>query len=115
VIGDADRLTQLLLILLDNAVKYTPPDGRITVGLRRVESFAEIVVRDTGVGIDAEDLPRVFDRFYRADPARGRDPGGTGLGLAIAKWIVEQHGGTIAVASAPGTGTIVRTRLPARA
>jgi two-component system, OmpR family, sensor kinase len=114
VIGDADRLKQLVLILLDNAIKYTPPDGGVTVGLRRIDACAEIVVRDTGVGIAEADLPHVFDRFYRADPARSRDPGGTGLGLSIARWIVEQHGGTIEVASAPGRGTLVRTRLPAR-
>ena len=110
--GDGDRLKQLLLILLDNAIKYTPEGGRITVGLRAAAGAAEIIVRDTGVGIPAKDLPHVFERFYRADPARSRDPGGTGLGLSIARWIVEQHAGEITLASEPGKGTTVTVRLP---
>ncbi len=112
VIGDADRLQQLILILLDNALKYTPADGAIAVGLRCSNQHAEIIVRDTGVGIAETDLARVFERFYRADPARGRDPGGTGLGLPIARWIAEEHGGTINLASELGHGTIVVVRLP---
>jgi two-component system OmpR family sensor kinase len=112
VLGDADRLRQLVLLLLDNALKYTPPEGSVTLGLRRDGAEAEITVRDTGVGIPAADLPHVFERFYRADPARGRDPGGTGLGLPIARWIVEQHGGSIALASEPGRGTLATVRLP---
>lgn len=112
VVGDADRLKQLLLILLDNALKYTPPGGRIIIGLRCTDAVAEIQVRDTGVGIDAADLPHVFGRFYRADPARRRDPGGTGLGLAIARWIARQHGGDVTLASTPGRGTTACVRLP---
>lgn len=119
VMGDEDRLKQLMLILLDNAFKYTPADGRVTLGVRRLapdaghtEAQAEILVSDTGVGVNADDLPHVFERFYRADPARGRDPGGTGLGLPIAQWIVEQHGGSVTLQSAPGQGTIARVRLP---
>lgn len=111
-LGDEDRLRQLVLILLDNAIKYTPSDGSVTLGLRRVEGEAEITVRDTGVGIPPADLPHVFERFYRADPARGRDPGGTGLGLPIARWIVEQHGGSITLASEPEHGTLATVRLP---
>ncbi|GAB4430293.1 MAG: hypothetical protein OHK0015_15270 [Chloroflexi bacterium OHK40] len=111
--GDEDRLRQLVLILLDNAVKYTPPSGTVTVGLRQAGDRAEIRVCDTGVGIAPDDLPHVFERFYRADPARGRDPGGTGLGLPIAQWIVAQHEGTIDIASAPGQGTQVVVHLPA--
>jgi two-component system, OmpR family, sensor kinase len=110
--GDEDRLRQLVLILLDNAIKYTPPEGCVTVGLSARAGQAEIVVRDTGYGITPDDLPHVFERFYRADPARGRDPGGTGLGLAIARWIVEQHGGAIHLQSVRGVGTTVTVRLP---
>ena len=112
VLGDEDRLRQLTFILLDNAIKYTPPHGRVTVGLSATDNHAEVVVRDTGVGIAPEDLPHVFERFYRADPARSRDPGGTGLGLPIAHWVVEQHGGTITMQSDPGQGTTVTVRLP---
>ncbi|ADU50887.1 integral membrane sensor signal transduction histidine kinase [Thermaerobacter marianensis DSM 12885] len=110
--GDADRIKQLLLILLDNAIKYTPAGGRIVLGLQDAGGDAVLTVADTGVGIPAADLPHVFERFYRADPARSRDPGGTGLGLPIARWIVEQHGGSIAIDSAPGQGTTVTVRLP---
>lgn len=111
--GDEDRLRQVVLILLDNALKYTPPGGTVTLGLQQRGERVEIFVRDTGVGIALDDLPHVFERFYRADPARGRDPGGTGLGLAIARWIVEQHQGTIGIESAPGQGTQVAVYLPA--
>jgi two-component system OmpR family sensor kinase len=112
VIGDEDRLKQLVLILLDNALKYTPANGSITLGLQRLETASKITVRDTGVGIPPGDLPHVFERFYRADPARGRDPGGTGLGLPIARWIVEQHGGKITLESQPGQGTLATVYLP---
>ena len=111
--GDGDRLLQMLLVLLDNALKYTPAHGRVTVGLRRAgEAQAEIRVCDTGVGIPSNALPHVFERFYRADPARSRDPGGTGLGLPIALWIVEQHGGSIVVESAVGGGTTFVVTVP---
>jgi K+-sensing histidine kinase KdpD len=100
------------LILLDNALKYTPTNGKITLGLERLESSVKIIVRDTGVGIAPEDLPHVFERFYRADPGRSRDPGGTGLGLSIAQWIVKQHGGEITLDSQPGKGTLATVRLP---
>ena len=112
VLGDADRLKQLLLVLLDNAIKYTPSGGRVALGLRREGSVARLTVRDTGVGISSEALPHVFDRFYRADPARSRDPGGTGLGLSIAQWIVTQHGGDIELTSTPGQGTTAAVTLP---
>ncbi|QIA26760.1 HAMP domain-containing histidine kinase [Thermaerobacter sp. PB12/4term] len=112
--GDRDRIKQLLLILLDNAIKYTPAGGRITLGLQAAgDGGAVLTVADTGVGIPPADLPHVFERFYRADPARSRDPGGTGLGLPIARWIVEQHQGQITIDSAPGRGTTVTVRLPA--
>jgi two-component system, OmpR family, sensor kinase len=110
--GNEDKLKQLLLILLDNALKYTPPDGQITVGLHRESVDAIMTVRDTGIGISAEDLPHVFDRLYRADPGRSRDPGGTGLGLSIARWIVEQHEGKITFESQVGHGTTVLVRIP---
>jgi signal transduction histidine kinase len=114
--GNEDRLKQLLFILLDNALKYTLAGGTVAVGLRRVELDGEgagcLTIRDTGVGIPEQDLPHVFERFYRADPGRSRDPGGTGLGLPIAQWIVEQHGGRIDLASRPGEGTTVTVRLP---
>jgi signal transduction histidine kinase len=112
VIGDEDRLKQLVLILLDNALKYTPTNGQVTLGLQREASGSKITIRDTGVGIKPEDLPHVFERFYRADPARGRDPGGTGLGLPIARWIVEQHGGKITLESQTGQGTLASIYLP---
>lgn len=110
--GDPDRLRQLLLALLDNAVKYTPAGGRIGVALVRDATRAHLTIADDGVGIPAVNLPHIFDRFYRADPARSRDPGGTGLGLSIARWIVEQHDGDIAVTSEPGAGTHVTIQLP---
>jgi signal transduction histidine kinase len=111
--GDPDRLQQLLLILVDNAIKYTPAGGQITLSLCRQEGRAVLTVQDSGVGIPALDQPHVFERFYRADPARARDPGGSGLGLAIARWIVDQHGGEITLTSAPGQGTTVTVALPA--
>jgi signal transduction histidine kinase len=110
--GNEDKLKQLLVILLDNAIKYTPADGQITIGLQREAIDAVITVRDTGIGIPPEDLPHVFERFYRADPARSHDPGGMGLGLAIARWIVEQHEGTITLESTPGEGTMALVRIP---
>lgn len=110
--GNEDRLKQLLLVLLDNALKYTPATGHVTLGLHRRDTDVEIVVRDTGVGIAPEDLPLVFERFYRADPARSRDPGGTGLGLPIARWIVEQHGGAMTLESQSGQGTSATVHLP---
>ena len=113
VVGDEDRLKQLLLILLDNALKYTPAGGRVILGLRRCGTAVEILVQDTGVGIAAEDLEHVFERFYRADPARSRDAGGSGLGLPIARSIAEQHGGTINLTSQAGQGTTAVVRLPA--
>lgn len=112
LLGDGDRLKQLLLILLDNAVKYTPAGGRVSVELGRQSRIANILVRDTGVGIPDDALPHLFERFYRADPARARDPGGTGLGLSIAQWIVDQHGGRIEVQSCLGVGTTVTVMLP---
>ncbi|GGJ42480.1 PAS domain-containing sensor histidine kinase [Deinococcus roseus] len=114
LIGDADRLRQLAIILLENALKYTPAGGRVQLALTREGDTAVMRVADTGMGISQEDLPRVFERFYRADPSRyrGEDPGGTGLGLPIARWIVDGHGGEIHLQSELGQGTTVEVRLP---
>ena len=112
VAGDPDRLKQLVLILLDNALKYTPPTGRVTLSLRHAGTGVSLLVCDTGIGIPPDDLPHVFERFYRADPARARDTGGTGLGLPIAQWIAEQHGGHVTLASVVGQGTTATVSLP---
>lgn len=110
--GNATWLKQLLLILVDNALKYTPRDGAVTISVRREGEGATLKVHDTGMGIAPESLPHVFDRFYRADKARARDEGGTGIGLAIAKWIAEEHGGTLRVESEPGKGSVFSLHLP---
>ena len=110
--GDRDRLMQLFLNIIENAIKYTPPTGHIGVAITHLGREAVVVIRDSGVGISADDLPRVFERFFRADPARSRDPGGSGLGLAIAQWVAAEHGGRIELASLPGVGTTVTIRLP---
>jgi signal transduction histidine kinase len=102
---DQDRMAQVLANLVDNALRYTAPGGRITLGARAEGSVTLITVQDTGEGIPPQDLPHVFDRFYRGDSARSEDGGETGLGLAIAKAIVEAHGGTISVDSDIGVGT----------
>jgi len=113
VMGDEQRLRELLLILLDNALKYTDAGGNVRVGVAKSEGRVRLSVADSGRGIPAEDLPHVFDRFYRADKARSREMGGTGLGLAIAKWITDAHGGTIALDSTAGVGTTVTVELRA--
>ena len=112
--GDRERLLQLVLILLDNALKYTPKGGRICLELIQDSDDVKLEIRDNGMGISEKDLPHVFERFYRADQARTRsnDPGGTGLGLSIAQWIVGQHGGSIALESELGVGTTARVTLP---
>ena len=110
--GEQVTLGRLVVILVDNAAKYTPAPGEVRVTLRTGNGDAEIEVADTGIGIAANDLSRVFDRFYRADKARSRDSGGAGLGLSIARWIVDRHQGTIRIESEPGTGSRVRVRLP---
>ena len=113
--GEPDRLRQLAFNLLDNAIKYTPPGGTVAV---RAEpdpadaGRARLVVSDTGIGIPAEHLPHVFERFYRVDPARSRDVEGTGLGLAICRSIAEAHGGLIRADSEPGGGCRFTVELP---
>jgi heavy metal sensor kinase len=110
--GDEELIRRLILNLLDNAVKYTPAGGEISLALGRQNGSAEIVVRDTGIGIPEAAQPRVFDRFYRVDKARARAMGGAGLGLSIAQWIVEVHGGEITLASTPGEGSSFTVVLP---
>jgi len=111
--GDADRLHQLVMILLDNAIRHTPSGGRIRVAVAATpDGQARIAVRDEGEGIAPEHLPHLFERFYRADGARGRSSGGTGLGLAIARAICRAHGGEISVTSAPGQGATFLVTLP---
>jgi heavy metal sensor kinase len=110
--ADSDRLKQLLLNLVTNSLKYTPDDGKLILSLRTQGEWVEISVEDTGTGIPAEDLPQIFDRFYRVDRSRTREAGGTGLGLAIAKWIAESHHGTLSVMSEMGKGTTFVLRLP---
>ena len=110
-LGDAEALRRLLLIVIDNAVKYTH-DGEITVRLSNADGNPKVHVSDTGVGIAEQDLPRVFERFYRAEKSRSRDSGGAGLGLSIAKWIAEVHQGAIEVRSQPHRGSTFVITLP---
>ena len=112
VLGDQTRLSQLLINLVDNALRYTPTGGTVTVTVTASSSWAQLQVDDTGVGIAAEHLAHLFERFYRADPARTRTDGGSGLGLAIARWIAEAHGGQIGVQSELGRGTTFTVRIP---
>ncbi len=112
--ADPELLRRLLMILLDNAVKFTPSGGTVTVGVLRKDGHVATTVSDSGPGIDAERLPHVFDRFYRGDDAHGRAPG-AGLGLSIAKWIADVHGAAIAIESAPGRGTVVVVTFPTEA
>jgi two-component system, OmpR family, phosphate regulon sensor histidine kinase PhoR len=128
VLADRDRLIQILVNLVDNAVKYTPEGGAVTVGARPAPEgggageqgsrgaagrpMLEIFVSDTGIGIPQKDLPRLTERFYRVDKTRSRELGGTGLGLAIVKHIVAAHEGSLAIESTPGKGTLIRIRIP---
>jgi heavy metal sensor kinase len=112
VAGDSSALRRVANILLDNAVKYTPAGGSIQLYLERKDAKAVLSVRDTGIGISSADHAQVFERFYRADKARTRESGGAGLGLAIAKWIVEQHHGSISVESMVGVGSTFVVQLP---
>jgi signal transduction histidine kinase len=122
VVGDAALLRQLGLILLDNAVKFTPPGGLVRIAVRiGASGLPTLAVSDTGVGIGPDELPRIFERFYRGDPARTRSDGGggategAGLGLSIAKWIAEEHRAQILVSSRPGSGTEVKVEFPSTA
>ncbi|MCR4420285.1 MAG: ATP-binding protein [Clostridia bacterium] len=108
-----DYLRQVMVNLLDNAIKFTPSGGRVEILCRAAGQGVEVEVRDTGIGIPAEALPRLFERFFRVDKARSRELGGTGLGLAIVKHLLERHGGTIWVRSAPGRGSSFTFTVPA--
>lgn len=110
--ADEDLLLQLLLNLLDNAVKYTPAGGQVAAGWNLDGQHLQLWVRDTGIGIASEHLPHIFDRFYRVDKARSRAEGGAGLGLSICRWIAEAHGGSVSVRSAPGQGSTFTVVLP---
>ncbi|HTD18564.1 MAG TPA: ATP-binding protein, partial [Ktedonobacteraceae bacterium] len=112
VLGNADQLKQVLVALLDNALKYTPYEGTISLSLTTDERFAIVKVSDTGIGISPDDLPHIFERFYRADRTRSRERGGSGLGLAIVQSIVQEHQGTIEVESTPGRGSTFTLSLP---
>jgi two-component system sensor histidine kinase VicK len=110
---DRDKLQQVLLNLLANAVEFTPSGGQISIATRADGAMVRVSVADSGIGIPAEDLPRIFERFYRVDKARSRMLGGTGLGLAIARQIIELSGGAISIDSELGKGTEVVFTLPA--
>jgi signal transduction histidine kinase len=114
VLGNRDRLHQLVTNLVENGIRYTPAGGHVTVDVRRIgTTLTRLEVVDDGIGIAPEHLPRVFDRFYRVDPARARATGGTGLGLAIVRRVAESHGGTVEATSEPGVGSTFTVILPA--
>jgi signal transduction histidine kinase len=111
--GDRDRLKQVFINLVANAIQYTPPNGDVYISLEHIKDQARVIVRDTGPGIPTEDLPHIFERFYRAEKSRTRGKStGFGLGLSIVNWIVEKHGGRIEVASQEGKGTTFVIWLP---
>jgi two-component system, OmpR family, sensor histidine kinase SenX3 len=112
VLGDETQLASMFTNLVDNAVKYTPPGGRVEVTGGFEGSDIAIRVSDTGIGIPRASLPRIFERFYRVDKARSKETGGTGLGLSIVKHVAENHGGRVTVESAPGEGSTFTVYLP---
>ena len=105
-------IEELIFNLCDNGIKYNRPGGKVTVRVSENNDNVCLSVEDTGIGIPENDLPRIFERFYRVDKARSRERGGTGLGLAIAKEITEQHGGSMSIASVYGEGTTLTMKLP---
>ena len=112
VLGDSARLMQLVSNLVDNALKFTQPGGKVTIQLEREQAKAKLVVRDTGQGIPADQVPHIFERFYQVSSARAT--GGCGLGLSICRWIAAAHGGTIEVVSKTPGGSTFTVRLPLR-
>ena len=102
----------MMLNLIENAIKYSLPEGRIDIRLEQKDDFAAITVSDQGIGIPQEALPHIFDRFFRVDKARSRQEGGSGLGLSICKWIAEAHDGSISATSEPGKGSAFIVRIP---
>jgi signal transduction histidine kinase len=114
IMGDRTRLRQLFLNLVTNAIKYTPPGGKVELGLGKHPDNVTFAVRDTGIGIAAADVDHIFERFWRADRVRSRtsERGGFGLGLAISQWIAQAHGGTLTVQSRLGKGSLFTLTLP---
>ena len=110
--GDEELLRRMTLNLLDNAIRYTPPGGRVAAELEARDDGVMLRISDTGIGISPEAAPHVFERFFRADKARSRENGGFGLGLAIVKWIAESHHGAVDLASQPGVGSVFTVTLP---
>jgi signal transduction histidine kinase len=111
--GDRDRLAQVFNNLIDNAIKFTPPDGSVQISAASLGKFVEVKVTDTGAGIAPADQERIFERFYQADKSRrGGSHRGVGLGLAIARQIIQAHGGSLTVRSQPGSGSEFSVRLP---
>ena len=110
--ADPGLMKQVIRILMDNSVKYSPPEGRIYLRVSGREEMARVTVQDEGMGIPAESIPHIFERFYRTDQSRDRKTGGTGLGLSIAKWIVERHGGGFEVGSRENVGSRITFLIP---
>ncbi|MDP9203463.1 MAG: ATP-binding protein, partial [Gemmatimonadota bacterium] len=113
IYADRTALEQILLNLVENALRHTGEEGRVTIETAPANSGVALIVNDTGTGIPPEHLPRIFERFYRADRGRSRESGGTGLGLAIVKHLVEAHGGSVRADSVVGAGTTIRIFFPA--
>jgi signal transduction histidine kinase len=112
VLGDPHKLKQVFFNLLKNAIDYSNDRGEVNVDVRKAANKAIIVIEDNGIGISPEDMPHVFERFYRVDKSRSRKQGGSGLGLSIVKWIIQEHCGTISLQSFPGQGTTITISLP---
>jgi two-component system OmpR family sensor kinase len=112
IVGDAARLIQVIMGLVDNALTYTNPGGDVALSVTSSKSLVHIAVTDTGIGIAQGDIEHIFERFYRADPARSKAVGGSGLGLSIVEWVVQAHQGSVDVSSQPGKGSTFTVTLP---